>query len=408
MTDSGLPSAGDGSPPPRPAPSRRLTFPWNGPSTPAEILDEPLSPVLSLSVPEQELEILLKVREMVGEELRFERETAAEMEQLCRQAAGAEGEWDLAPLSSRYRDLLAGYFLRRGSVPAYESFGVAFRECLLLRVIDLASAEAPAGAPCAWFALGKTGRGEGDPGEREELFLLADGGPPESIEPHRRAVARLLADLGIIAAPDEGIRTASLGEWRHGALGEILEGRKKGVLPETLADLRPLAGDRHLAESFLTLLWGGMEIHRENLRRSARTTATLPLAVGFLGFLRVERSGRFRGGIDLDRFAVQPLTANVRMKAIWSGVRATGTIARIRGLLECGALDVALAADLVEAYQAFRSIGIRRRIETGWKGDAGRFIFPEEMAAEDDRALRAGLEAVGNLEKRIFSTAVHP
>jgi CBS domain-containing protein len=408
LTDSLFSAPNLSLPERRPARSRPLhpLFPWRGDSKLCDSLDEPIAPVLALALPEEELALLREIRERVAEELKFEKGIEATMQRLRREIDAADGVWDLIPLQAWFRDLASGYYDRRHSAAGFLSLCAEFRDLLLQKTLSLAVENSTHPGRCAWFALGKTGRREGYPVDREDLVLVFDSPDAHRFADYRRRVSGLLADLAIAPAEGGPFREASLSEWRSGLLDELFSGRR-GTSPESFADLRPLEGDAAVTEAFLNLLWGGLDLHRETLRAAARRTATLPLAVGFLGFMRVEKLGKYRGGVDLERYAIEPLAANVRMMAIQRGVRETGTLPRLQRLLELGVLDVAMTAELAAAHQTFNGIAVRRRIETAWKREEGRFVFPDLLSENETAALRDGLEAVGNLEKRIYSAAAH-
>ncbi len=169
-----------------------------------------------------------------------------------------------------------------------------------------------------------------------------------------------------------------------------------------LADLRPLHGDGMLSTELVEM--AGERLRQETaaplFHQVAKSAVGMPVALGMFGGFRVERSGAHRGCFDLEQQAIDPLVMNVGALSIAWGVRATGTVDRIKRLLEAGRLDVALAERLLMAFHELGRHLVRLEM-AGGKGNGGLYLNPDGLAEPDRQRVRDALEAVVNLQKII-------
>lgn len=162
-----------------------------------------------------------------------------------------------------------------------------------------------------------------------------------------------------------------------------------------LADLRLVAGDPSLAAEMVNLVRSALSVQIDPLREIARRTAMMQSGFDFFGRLRLER-----GMFNLALYGIGPLVANVRIMTVRFDIQETATTERIRGLLYQGRIDVELAERLLRAWNCFYRHGIRREIA----GENGILVDTEEFGEDAERELHASLEAVGSLQKIVYSS----
>lgn len=122
----------------------------------------------------------------------------------------------------------------------------------------------------------------------------------------------------------------------------------------------------------------------------------------FFSRLRLEKRGRHKGEFDLEQHALLPLIANVRMLAVYRGLRETATIERIKGLQSSGCLNVDLTETLLRAYHDFSRLKINRQLAAGGGREDLCFIDPRNLTPEEESCFRNGLEAVTAIEKIVY------
>jgi len=407
---------------------------WRASSELVAALEESLARQWARSSAREAESLLARFIDTLDEELAYEeqflRETSA-LDQAIDEAADLE---QLRPLKLRYREVVCAHFRRRESVLAHCDACNRLHDRLMERAITLAKermlrlgqGEAP---PHALLVSGDRGRGEETLfGENRYFLLHQDESPGSAL--FSRQLAATLAEAGLLQG-EQMFWHGSARQWQE-LLGESFPLRDPGgqrnmlaALPpfaaplkpgpqqmpdwawrvEALADLAPVHGAAPLASQALDSASATLE--REHNRgpflQLARRVIGLPLAVGRFGGLRLQRNGEHRGELNIEELALGPLVLTVRILAVNAGIRARGTVERIKELLEKGALDVELAERLLKAFQCFMQLKILSEIRSE---EGGAFCIPEELDEVQDARLRAALEAVLNLQKIAYQRMV--
>lgn len=386
---------------------------WRNVSELVNRLKGQMSERMSQLLPDEGLALMQGLKGRLDEEAAFEEEFFADF-------AKALDDLDVAgdglmALRERINRLAAGYFERRRSVVAFHALCTTIQDRLVGRVLRSTEewmAQNGFGnppAPYCWFALGSLARLEGSlSGDLDSLVVFGETngeGASYFVAFSRRAVA-VLEGLGMKSragiTPVHPSWRGSIGEWRKRVVEGMEGAGQSEVLAElvNLADLRPIFGDEGMAAEMSNLVGGMLEYFRGAFRDIARNASELPIGLDFFGRLRVGRGGAHPGEINLEQFALTPLITNVRIMAIRHGVADTGTIGRIKGLLERGCLGVELAERLLMAYHDFAS----RKVVLEIQGREEPFLDPEELTAVEERNLKGGLEAVVNLQRIVYQS----
>lgn len=355
------------------------------------------------------------LRGRIEEELAGEERFAVAFDGVISAISGSAGEEDLAPFRRRGEALVADHFRHRGSVLVSLRCGTAMQDHLVRRVLGFteewmaASGYGAPPAPYCWFASGSAGREEaGCCGEHDALLVFGtagDGNDDYFVTFGERAAA-VLEHLGMRSTA--GISPAlpawrgSIGAWRQRLSDElaVVGGGEEFPSFVQLADLRRVHGPAELAEEMTVLVESFLDFHRSGFRQEARSVSAMAAGLDFFGRFRVERRGSHRGEFDIDRYALLPLLANVRLLALAAGVRATSTVSRIKGLQEKGLLDVDLAHRLLLAFHDLMSSRLGGEIARGgWGGTEGCFLRIEGISPREEEGLKGSLEAVIQLQR---------
>ena len=376
-----------------------------------EAIHDRLGRELSVLPPGSEVPLLEDLQARLEEERAFEEEFDARFTAALQAIEMEVG--NLLPAREEIGLLIQDYFERRHSVVAFFELCGTMRKNLVRRALEQVEAwmeehgfGTPPGRYC-WFILGCSGRGEGSLFcDCESVFVFHDedvqGNPFFRV--FGRKAEELLAPLGLhtrlTAAPARFGWQGSIAEWRS-RLNEGMAGQHEvdelGVLTE-LADLSLVAGDETLAGEMLNLVRGMLEFHQGALRTLARNVSEMHTGLDFFGRLRLEKSGPNRGLFDLEQYALEPLVSNVRVLALKYGVTATGTIDRIKEVMERGPMTVELAERLLLGFHVLMSLKIRN--EGAARGKA--YLDPEQLSDREERLLKDSLDALVNLQRLVY------
>jgi CBS domain-containing protein len=415
---------------------------WRGTSELVSGIKESLARQMAELSTEEDLALLQKLQELLAGELRYENEFSAAFDKTFEELNTVEYHDQLPELHARFNGLAADYFQRRGSVIALISLCNTYRDALVRKALDLVEIgmrRDDLGLPPAPFGLlaaGVAGREEQTLVVASDYFLVhGDRGTPAS-DYFRQFGYRVMAVLdscGLLGSrrrkkPTDTLWHGSLDEWQSWVSGELQP--EKATEPELLAlpalttplkmlawrledrhrmlarlaDLRSIRSDELLASQMSGIVRDVLATERQSevQVQLSKKIAEMPVALGFFRGLRTERRGEQKGKINIELYAIAPLTMSIRMLAINHGIEKTGTIDRIKALLNGGHLNVELADRLLKAYQEFFTQKIRLEMGTGGKGKGSLYLDPETLSPEDEQRLKNGLEAVVNLQKIVY------
>ncbi|WP_298438530.1 putative nucleotidyltransferase substrate binding domain-containing protein [Geobacter sp.] len=365
--------------------------------------------------PGEDLALMAEVEEALREEIAYEERFSGEFVRELVQLDEAGDAARLAALLQRLRAMAADYFRRRGSVSAYHFVCTAAVDRAVAAAVRLARRwmeEIGPGVPSSpWclMAIGEVGRGEATPFSSCDFLQIHGSEFPEeaaSFAGLAGRVSALCGEIGLASrtgiAPSLPAWRGSMAEWRSRIAARLAEGDADPDGLIRLADLRLVAGDASLAAGMVNLVRAMLGFHREPVREAARRTAMMPSGFDFFGRLRTERGEAHRGEFNLGLYGIDPLVAIVRVLTVWFDIPETGTVERVRGLLQRGRIDVDLAERLLFAWHTLGRLALNEEIGRGG-GAGGLFISPGTLAEHGLEELKRGLEAVGSLQKIVYS-----
>jgi len=368
------------------------------------------------------------------DELDHEEQLTRWLSALDVEIAGTASPEGIHPLKARYLELLSEQFRRRGSVLALCGACNELHDRILSKAILFATERmrlmGQGSAPdYALLVSGDRGRGEQTMGSQNCYFLLYEAKSPRFLLLRHQIVAAL-REVGLTGA-DQPLWHGSFKEWRaflggtfprseEDSPGNILASLPPFAAPlklgpqelpgwewrlEALADLCFVQGEASLASEGLVAAAQALqkESNRDPFLQLARRVIGLPVAVGRFGRWRLQRAGKHRGELNLEELALGPLVMTLRVLALYLGVQTTGTVARIQGVLEKGALDVELAERLLKAYQCF----MQQKILSEMRGEgSGSFCKPEQFSDDEEARFRSAVAALLSLQKITYQRLV--
>lgn len=361
--------------------------------------------------PGDECRLLTGVTEFLDTEISFEKAFDQAFPRLLAETETVTDVNGLAELQRHLAEKAADYFHQRGSVPAFDILCTTLTDHLTRGALRLAfrwmEEHGPA-APAvgwAWLALGALGRGEAGLSGTADFAVIHDGETPEETSFFVGLAGRtagILERLGLASpggvTPVGAAWRGSMTDWRKRITSRVTEGDGDLGWLIGLADLRCVAGDSALADGMDNLVRSMLAFHKDQFRETARRISMMPSGFDFFGRFRTERIGESRGMFNLGYYGISPLVANVRVLAVHAEITETGTIERIRALLRQGHMDVELAERLLRACHSF---GRRRG---GMSGAAsGIYVDTGELTEQEEDELKAGIEAVGNLQRLVYT-----
>jgi CBS domain-containing protein len=289
----------------------------------------------------------------------------------------------------------------------------AIVDSILMRLLRLSDT---GNSPIArsWLVLGSMARREPLPiSDVDTAIVWAD--PPNSVdlgEGIRKRASQVLASLeqcGLHRCPnganaDNPLFSRSKSSWIAVSSGWITEPTRAGalLLSSIVADSQPL-----------TQLAIGRTI-TETIRETTRSKEFLAALLRFalakkppIGFVRdfvIEHSGEHRGGLDLKRGGLTPVSSLARWLSIALGDVRGGTIDRLNRASSAGLLKDDEASILIGAFKDIYQLAFEEEIDAIRSGrEASSWISPEHLDSLTRRHLRESFRAIAEVQTRIQS-----
>lgn len=165
-------------------------------------------------------------------------------------------------------------------------------------------------------------------------------------------------------------------------------------------DLRPVAGDPEPGRTLWQWICARAPSRTLFLRYLAREAVLREPGLGFFGRLRVERSGPYRGRLDLKSRGIFPVTQGMRVCALSVGLADTHTLDRLRGAVEHGVVPAGDAEDLRGAYETVARLRLAHQLKClDEGGQADNFVDPRRLGRSDLLLLKDALRTIAWLNR---------
>jgi CBS domain-containing protein len=407
----------------------KVVAPGRGGSTPVEAImsgplvtiypEAPLYEALGLMMRHRFRQLVVVDREgrLVGllsmrDLLRLEGYEAQVIQRRLARACSVEELREIQPeIDDFVHKLVAGDVDPRAVVELVTDFtdGVT-RKIISLAERDLeADGMLPPARSFAWLSFGSEGRREQVlRGDQDNGLIFADGPPDDGArEFYRRLAVRVNDDLAAFGFPlcQGGVMAreeaffGSAAEWRE-RLFQTVRGIADGDTMRRLTiylDLRPVAGDRALADEARWGLLRELARFAPAVRALAEDGVTKPVPLGFLGRLQYEKDDAGRPGINVKRYGLLPLVAGVKALAVDRQVEGFSTGERIEALHEVGAIDAEERTNLLAALDLFLRLKLQSSLELVAGRSESSVIFPLEWTEWERDNLKRAFRSVEHL-----------
>jgi CBS domain-containing protein len=172
-------------------------------------------------------------------------------------------------------------------------------------------------------------------------------------------------------------------------------------------DLAPLAGDAGLIGELQDAIRAEVAGQTGFLYQMMALDVSYKVPLGLLGRFLLDKSGDHAGELSLKLGGTLYIVDCIRMFALEKGGRETGTLERLRALVEQHIFTAETAEHIRAAFEALTFLRLRQEIALLEAGQpASHYLDPGTLSKTEQELLREAFQAVGKLQdatKRYFS-----
>ncbi|MFZ5427026.1 MAG: putative nucleotidyltransferase substrate binding domain-containing protein [Thermodesulfobacteriota bacterium] len=313
----------------------------------------------------------------------------------------ADGE-ELARAYSGLAEVLPRWLDQGADVSQAGALAAAVRDQLFARAAELALGQGPDPGPVALVALGSEGRREQFLAtDQDNALVLGQDADPVRAEAFAVRLMSVLSQAGLPpcahgVTADRPAWRMTLPAWRE-RLSELARdlGPDAVLALSLLADARHVSGSPALSEGLGRALADAIRENPRALRYMAREAVRFEPPVSVFGALVTEKAGPRRGGLDIKRGGVFPLTQGARVLALQYGVPRTDTASRLDGAARAGVLTADTAGDLTQAMEFMQELRLRFQAEAVALGrEPDSYVYPERISRLERSRLKECFKAV--------------
>lgn len=257
----------------------------------------------------------------------------------------------------------------------------------------------------AWIALGSAGREE-ETLYTDQDYMLVYEGEDACFREFSKRVSDYLERAGIkkcrggVMPLNEKWR-GTLSQWKERISSCAEKGRGVLGLLELmiLMDMRLVMGNEGLWQELQKLRPLLVE-NRGLLNEMVSTLIFVPLPLGLLGRFVTEKTGPYRGMVNLKTGGWAPLVVLIRVVASAYGIYETTTLKRIEGLKKKGVVSPEMAMQLEDTYHILMRLRIRKQVRAVLRGEeASNYIDPYKLSHEEQKELRTALRKIEEFQR---------
>ncbi len=276
---------------------------------------------------------------------------------------------------------------------------------LFARLFDLVAPESVRTHGCL-FVMGSEGRGEQIlRTDQDNGLILGEPVPEAELQQFRDAFSAALDSFGFPACP--GNVMVSNPAWSRTADAFRTEIRRWIAQPGEQAhmnvaifmDAAPVAGDTALLERARDEVFEQVHGNQGYLALFAKATDAFGTPFNLFGGLLAD-SGDRQGGLDLKKAGIFPVVHGTRSFALERGIRATGTIARLRALARDNVLAAEFVEELISAFTLLRDLHLKAQLAAEERSGQA-VVRPRELNAFQRSLLKDALQVVRSFRERV-------
>jgi CBS domain-containing protein len=350
---------------------------------------------------------------------------------LVREISRAASLDALAALGPRITDLTRRLVEQGGPAHDVTQLVSELNDRMVVRVLGLAagtleeSGEAAPPVAYCWLSFGSEARREQTLRTDQDNGLVFDD-PPEHLRERAaaycarlgNAAVRGLIRIGIPSCPG-GIMASNprwcqpMSVWRSYFQRWITDPTPDQVLGASIHfDLRPLVGERHLADALSAVVRQEAPRHPGFVRVLASDVVERRVPLTLFGSIGAHRGGPHRGAVDLKGGGTMQLVGAARVHALELGMSETNTIDRFRAAQRHALYSPNEAGDIIDAAQHLMRLRLLHQLDQHTRGEAAdNFVVPAQLSHADRVLLREALRTVGRVQAKMrerFATDFAP
>lgn len=312
-------------------------------------------------------------------------------------------------------------FLGCGSVTGLHRGCTEFRDLLAARTVALVAAELVVQGrgepprPFALISMGSDGREEQTLVTDQDYLLVYADGDDAAADAYFQAFSELLverlAEVGFAKCtgdimPSNPTWRGSRQQWKQRLMAivryEYEEYARNLMDLIVLSDARYVAGDLAVAADLVEMIRDFEQSYFHVIWGMARQATEMKVGLGLMGGFWTDRTGEYKGLLNLKLLGWAPLVMNVRILAVNTGVAATSTLKRIACLEADRRLSTGNAAELSNAYHVLTRHRILLQIGMlrGERSDSYH-LDPAALGDAEKEELRQALAAIKDLQQVI-------
>ncbi|MFD1953416.1 DUF294 nucleotidyltransferase-like domain-containing protein [Paenibacillus thailandensis] len=196
----------------------------------------------------------------------------------------------------------------------------------------------------------------------------------------------------------------SLEEWKEKLNGWFSEPAWESVrYLLIIADCRSVYGEHDLAKRLKRHYFNDTLDHPLIVKRMLDNTMRHKVLLNVFGQLLKERYGENAGSLDIKYGAYIPMVNAIRLMAIRAGVEETSTFARLRKLVETGAIKQEEGLKYEQAFRLFVRLRLMTMTirENGWYANNGK-LASSKLSKEMTDELKSGLRIGKKLQREVY------
>ena len=337
---------------------------------------------------------------------------------LIEEVASATPTTDLKGLTVAFYDDLYRHFGRFRSAPVFYQLSMGFLCRTSATIIARAASQlGPEAAPLpelSLIAVGPAGRGEYSPFCPLQILLVhgeIDSAQLQTLDIfcHNLNAGFEAAGLAVDPAvtPRNAQWRATLPEWQERCelWLQPLTGNKLIDLCR-LIDQYPLTSAEGFAGELKRLSGTVLRDSRPALARLIVRMTSLSNGLGFMGRLKLEGEGKYRGMFSLLNNGLLPFSAALSALALIKESPLLGNCDRIHDLLKRNELDVEQAERMLATWHSLHSfcLQLEQSFTIGESSNRALFFSPNDLTIEQQQSLKKDLESVAAIQLRAVIT----
>jgi CBS domain-containing protein len=264
----------------------------------------------------------------------------------------------------------------------------------------------------AYLALGSEGRGEQTlRTDQDSAMVYADGLSKSELDDCETFSKRLVDVLEFVGIPRcPGNSMASNPQWRH-SLSEWKDILEQWItVPKSeymvnfgmFQDFRTIHGDTSLEEELHKFIYMTAQRHKIFFPYVAKNIVRFPAPLGMFGRIKVERSGKHRGKVELKKAGIFAITEGVSLLALENDVDHGTTWDKLEKLSELGILSSKDSEMISECFSLLVGFRLQKQLaDLAEKKKPSNAIDPQRLPEKSREQLREALRGVNHLLKII-------